>query len=213
MDDPQGARPAQQDRSRQTRDDLIEALERLLRTRDFADIGVAEVAAAAGVSPAAVYRRFEGGLTEVLFELARNKIDARVREADAGAGAVSANDLRTSLQEAALSVWEQATESAHVFRAAYLHARLRTALAKAWPDLDERSLSGFRSLLGAFRTEIKRADLNRAVATVATLYNTAFVERALFPDRLPAWSKRIDARTHAHEVAELAYSYLSTPEA
>ncbi len=208
-----GARPARQKRSQQTRDELLEALARLLRKRDFTDIGVAELAAAAGVSPGAIYRRFEGGLTEVLIELARARIDARVREADASINGLSSANLREALRAAARSVWRQATENAHIFRAAYVHARLRTALVKARPDLEERSLAGFRAMLENFRSSVKRSDFDRAVMTVAMLYNTAFLERALFPDRLPAWSKKIDAETYAVEIAELAYSYLSTSDA
>lgn len=208
--DNSGARPAKQERSRQTRANLLDALDRLLRARDFADLSVAEVAAAAGISPGAVYRRFEGGLTEMLLALARTKIEARV---DTEASISLSIGLRGALYEAALSVWRQLTESAHIFRAAYVHARLRPALVQDRPDLEERSLSGFRMLLETFRSEVKRSDFDRAVGTIALLYNTSFLERALFPDRLPAWAKGETPETYAREIAELAYGYLSTQDA
>jgi AcrR family transcriptional regulator len=208
----QGARPALQERSRKTRDGLLDALDRLLRTRDFETISVADVAAEAGVSPGAIYRRFAGGLTQVLLELSWARIEARVEEAGAGAEILSSSSLREALHKVSLAVWRQVSEGAHVFRAAYVHTRLRPGLGRR-RDLEEQSLAGFRAVLEAFRAEVRRSDFDRAVATITMFYNTVFLERGLFPDRLPTWSEQVDAETYAHEMAELAYGYLTTPDA
>lgn len=56
--DPAGALPAKQARSRATRDALIKAGRRLVETRDFDELSVAEIAQAAGCSVGAFYFRF-----------------------------------------------------------------------------------------------------------------------------------------------------------
>ncbi|MEO1136821.1 MAG: TetR/AcrR family transcriptional regulator, partial [Pseudomonadota bacterium] len=72
----QGAKPAVQARSRETRDQLMKALEALLRQKEFDEIGVAEIAAAAGVSPASVYRRYDkkDGFIPALFEFYHERL-------------------------------------------------------------------------------------------------------------------------------------------
>jgi AcrR family transcriptional regulator len=90
----QASRPAEQQRSRETRDELINALERLLRRRDFQDLSVQDLAAEAGVSPGAIYRRFEGGLIAVLFALWRATLERRAASAEARLDVGKARSLR-----------------------------------------------------------------------------------------------------------------------
>ena len=54
-----GAKPVAQKRSAETRDRILQALERLLREQDFDQLSVSEIASEAGVSVGTVYRRFE----------------------------------------------------------------------------------------------------------------------------------------------------------
>lgn len=51
-------RPVQQ-RSKKTEQALLDALERLLKTKSFQDLTVAQIASEAGVSTGAIYRRFK----------------------------------------------------------------------------------------------------------------------------------------------------------
>lgn len=214
MTDIRGAKPARQQRSRKTRDDLLHALERVLRTKDFYEISVAEVAAEAGVTAGSIYRRFEGGLIEVLFVLTWAIIEGNAQDDDISVNILSSSGLREALLQTSRTAWRQLTRNAHVFRAAYVHGHMRPELVgKPRSDLEARALSGFRIILETFRPEIKRADFDHAVVTIAMLYNTAFLERALFPDRLPAWSGEVDTETYARDVAELAYGYLTTSSA
>jgi AcrR family transcriptional regulator len=206
----QGSKPAVQERSRQTRDRIVDALERLLRKRDFGDLSVADLAEEAEVSPGAIYRRFEGGLLPVLFELYRVTLERRVRAPAADIDVAAAGELRAALRAAARAMSAQLSEHAHVYRAVYLYARLRPDVPSEAPSqVEALALSGVRDLLKAFRTEVKRGDLERATATVAYFFNPSFLERVLFPERTPKWPKLVTKDAFAVEMAELAYGYLT----
>jgi AcrR family transcriptional regulator len=210
----QTSKPAVQRRSRETRDELINALERLLRRRDFLTLTISDLATEAGVSPGAIYRRFEGGLIAVLFALWRATLERRAASPDAQLDIGKARSLRPALRRAAEIAWTQLREDAHVYRAAYLHARIRPDFKRLDGQMMEKAaLVGFRALIQAFRREVKRRDLENAAAATAYLYNTAFVERALFPERLPAWARSIGDKAFVAQVSEFAYSYLATADA
>ena len=210
----QASRPAVQKRSRETRDELINALERLLRRSDFQDLNVQDLADEAGVSPGAIYRRFDGGLIAVLFALWHTTLERRTVSEEARVDFRKARSLRSALRRAAQIAWDQLRQDAHIYRAAYLHARLHPDVKRrSAAAMEKANVAGFRALLDAFPREAKRRDLERAAEATAYLYNTAFVERALFPERLPAWARSIGDAAFVEQVAEFAYSYLATSDA
>ncbi len=208
-----GSKPAVQKRSRKTRDQIIEALDRLLRIKEFDQISVTELAEEAGVSPGSIYRRFEGGLIPVLFELCRDRIERRADEPQAQIDASAAVGLRVVLRLAAAAVWGQLSSCPHVYRAAHLQARLRPDLiGDAWKALEDSSLQSFRDIIAAFPDEVRRRDLDRAAAMVAYHFNTVFIERGLFADRSPNWRGLPDSDGFARDVADFAYGFLITAE-
>jgi AcrR family transcriptional regulator len=103
----QGSKPAVQRRSRQTRDRIVDAMDRLLLDHDFRDINVTELAAEAQVSPGAIYRRFEGGLLPVLFELYRVTLQRRAEAPEADLDLAAAGGLRPALRQFARTVWAE----------------------------------------------------------------------------------------------------------
>lgn len=210
----QASKPAVQQRSRETRDELINALERVLRRRDFEDLCVQDLAEEAGVSPGAIYRRFEGGLLAVLFALWLATLERRAASEAAQLDLGKLRTLRAALRRAAILGWEQLRADAHVYRAAYLHARLKPDFKRMNAAVMEKaSVAGFRAIVEAFPREVKRCNRERAAEATAYLFNTAFVERALFPERLPSWARSIGDAAFVEQVAEFAYSYLATSDA
>jgi AcrR family transcriptional regulator len=209
-----GSRPAVQRRSQDTRDRITDALERLLRAKDFQDIAVGELAEEAGVSPGAIYRRFEGGLASVLFELNRVTIERRAESKAAQFDPETLPSLRDALRQVARIAWDQLHSAAHVYRAAHLHARLRPdLLTVARPrDLEQRSLAAVRAILEHYRSEVRRADLDSAAAATAYFLNTLLVERALFDDMIPNWPALAAGENLAQQMADFAYGYLVTPD-
>jgi len=81
-------RPAQQARSQQTQERLLDAAEALIADKGFAEVTVAEIAARAGCSVGAVYSRFRD--KEALFHCLQDRL---VREIKATADAALAPEL------------------------------------------------------------------------------------------------------------------------
>lgn len=207
----QGSKPAFQKRSQKTRDRIVAALDRLLLKREFSEIGVNDLADEAKISPGAIYRRFEGGVLAVLFELWQVELQRVARAPEAQLELSRYADLRSALHHVAEMGWSQLHRRAHVYRAVYIHARLRPELVPSRSDaLEREALGGFRALLSAYDAEVRRSDKERAAAVIAYFFNTVMLERALFPERLPEWAKFPDSRAFASEVAELAYGYLTS---
>jgi AcrR family transcriptional regulator len=210
----QGSKPAVQRRSRQTRDRIVDAMDLLLLDHDFRDINVTELAAEAQVSPGAIYRRFEGGLLPVLFELYRVTLQRRAEAPEADLDLAAAGGLRPALRQFARTVWEQLSGKAHIYRAVYLYARLHSESASAAPaNIQAQALGGARQMLEPFHSEIARTDLDHAAAAVTYFFNTIFIERALFADRRPLLPALAEGEGFADEMAEFVFGYLTTPDA
>lgn len=208
-----GSKPALQRRSRQTRDSIVDALERLLREKDFAEISVGDLAEEAGVSPGAIYRRFEGGLVPVLLELSRVTVERRAASPAAQLDVEKIPNLREALRQVARIAWEQMRAHPHVYRAAFLHARLRPELVgEQRTDLEGQVFGGIRAILDAYRNEVGHTDLDRAAAMVAYVLNTMLVEHALFDDATPRWKALPRRASFADEMAAVAYAYLASPK-
>ena len=95
------ARPAIQARSIKTQKKLMDALEGLLRKKDFDAISVPDLAAEAGVAVGTVYRRFENkeALIPLLFELWKARSALQMETAAVEADEVASADLRQLLRD------------------------------------------------------------------------------------------------------------------
>lgn len=217
----QGAKPAVQKRSQQTRDALIGALEDLLQAREFGEISVAEIAARAGVSPASIYQRFKNkdAATAILLELNIRKVtewNAAHRE-DAMA-IIGAPTLRQAMLRLGALSWRQVEALRHIMRPAYLYSMLRPeAFGAEWrARLDAATAAGFRPLLEAHQGEIVRADLDRAASSVAGLVNMMAAGLLLHrpADGEDAANSTIPATegAFAAELADVVCGYLAMPE-
>ena len=83
-----GAKPAVQRRSQETRDKIVDALDSLLKEKDFEAISVTEIAQRASVSPASIYQRFSNrdAAVAILLELYMRRV-AEWAKSEAGGGA------------------------------------------------------------------------------------------------------------------------------
>ena len=213
----QGAKSTFQARSRATRDKLIAALEELLKTKQFDDISVAEIAAKAGVSPASIYRRFENkdAFIPVLFELYQRRIEDWTASPEAKFDPAEAPTLRDALRQIALIALRQLGQQRHILRAVHIYAHLRPDLiGQEWRALQTRMVASFSALLTLYRAEIKRADMATAAGMTAYFINTIFIERGLFwdADDVARWQLPEAGEAFAAEVADFVYGYLTTPE-
>ena len=206
-----GAKPAHQARSKQTRDKIVAALDRLLKDRPFEQVSVAEIAAEAGVSVGAVYQRFENkdALIPVLFELYRQRLD---EEAERRAGEPAPDGLRATLKAAMGQAWAMMERHGHLMRAAHLHARLRPDLVgPEWAPLIEDSRRSIQAVIEAHRADITHPDPGLAAETLTYFLNTALIEAGLYPDVGPPVAETLRGGVLADELADYAWGYLTMP--
>jgi AcrR family transcriptional regulator len=214
------AKPAVQDRSRRSRDAIVEALDGLLHEEEFAAISIAEIAERAGVSAASIYQRFSNkdAAVSILLELYMRRVTDWSQSPEGGAADVlAAPDLRAALMALGVSAWRQAEALGHVMRPAYLYSRLRPDLLGAqWSERIAQARAGFQGLLEAHRDEIRRTDLRRAAGAIAGFYNMMLVGLLLHRDDIESGpsgqelSRRPEA--FAAELADFAMGYLATPD-
>ena len=187
------------------------ALEELLRGGTFQDASVAEIAERAGVAVGSVYRRFENkdAMIPVLFDLYFDRWQAH-REALERDPVNFDTGLRGALRQAALRAWGFMTREAHILRAVHLYGRLRPELASdEWERLRKESRASFQVLLDHFADEVRRRDLDQAAEACAYFFNTAFIDRALYPDIGPAAGMKLDGETFAVTMADFAWAWLT----
>ncbi|MGD2131767.1 MAG: TetR/AcrR family transcriptional regulator [Maricaulaceae bacterium] len=206
-------KPARQKRSRETHDKLVAALEELLKTKEFDAITIAELAERAGVSTAAIYRRFanKDALIPVLFDLYLQRMDEWAR---GGAGRVSAPPptLRDGLKQVGLRAWAQVERHGHLMRPAYLHSRLHPELiGPRWAEFERRAVDGFEQFLRAYPKEVARRDVGRAASMLAYFYNVMFAGRLLHAETPAGWRLPNTAEAFADALADFALGYLTAP--
>jgi len=203
------AKPVNQDRSREKRDRILQAMDALLRQKPFAEINVAELAAAAGVSPATIYQRFSNrdATASVLLELYYRSVEewARRRRND---DVIARASLHEVLRMVARDGLRQVAELAHVMRPAYLYSRYRPDLVGPdWARLEKLSVEGFRALLNDRSDEIRVHDIDRAAGFLAYFFNMMLIGPLLHEDS--TWPLLKDPEQLASEVAAMAWQYLT----
>lgn len=204
--------PPRQARSRRTRDAIVTALEELLREGTFQAASVAEIAERAGVAVGSVYRRFENkdAMIPALFDLYFERWRAYREEQHEDPLPLDAG-LRTVLRQSALRAWGFMTREAHILRAVHLYGRLRPELASdEWDRLRKESRASFRTLLEHFSGEVLRDDLDEAAEVCAYFFNTAFIDRALYPEIGPAAGMRLDGEPFVTTMADFAWAWLTS---
>lgn len=210
----QGARKTHQNRSRKTRDKLLNALEKLLTQKDFADIGVAEIARIAGVSPASIYRRFDkkDGFITVLFDLYLERLNDWVSTPEAQLN-LEGKSLREATHMVAAGAWRQLQQQSHLLKAIYLHGRRHLDLLGDRGDLFEAGmLMAMQGIIGLYKDEVKRTDHDKAARMLAYYFNNIFIERGLFKKQTATWADPLSDEDFIAEIGEFAFAYLTTAD-
>lgn len=208
----QGAKPAVQERSRKTRAALLEAMERLLNRKPFAEITVAELAAEAGVSPASVYQRFSNrdALVAILIELYLECVETWSASPQGRLSLDGVAGIRDALERVAAQSWDMAEALGHVLHPAYLQSRLRPDLpGERWSEFESRSREGFRALLRMFPAELGGTDPEEVGEALACHFNMMLVARLLhWPE--PGRSRLPQTREdYGQLLADFACGYLT----
>lgn len=198
--------PARQQRSRATRDRLLVAAESIIREKGEPDIAMSDVAARAGCSVGALYRRFED--KEALLHALHDRWVSESR----GALESLLDPKRWEgmrIEEILDAYLHLATRITHIraglSRASLLMALRDPSFADRQNDLHRLLDRGLRRLLLDRRAEIRHPDPERAVTFVLEQLRASLMARRFgapihFPSRLSDASfiaeALVSARTH-----------------
>lgn len=214
--DPSPNRP-QQSRAIRTREKLMAALGRLLRSQEFENISVQDIAKEAGVAVGSVYSHFKDktAFLEALLASWREQVQARLKVAEeqgAAAAFRAMGNLRVALFEITKAVHAQTIENGHILRAIHTYARLHPELEEDdWATLVIRSFGPISDLLTIYADEITLKDHDRATNMLGVFFNTIFIRAALMPSDALIEAAKLDDETMIAEVTDMALGYLTLP--
>jgi AcrR family transcriptional regulator len=206
-----------QQRSAQTQERLLDALEALLEERVFEQISIQDIAAAAGVAVGTVYRRFRN--KEALLPALYRRLDERYDEwaptvwSARGAARTPADggDLRALLRTLVASHVSFYRRNAPLLRTLYLQVRIDVALAD--PAVARRRRALYESILAPVFEWFVRAGRPppspSRVRCFVLLLLSPLTERCLFPENTPASSLRMSDRRFSEELGAALYAYLT----
>ena len=208
-------KPPQQTRAIRTREKLMAALERLLRSQEFETISVQDIAKEAGVAVGSVYSHFKDktAFLEALLAYWREQVETRLETAetqDAKTAFRAMDSLRAALLEVTKAVYAQILENGHILRAVHTYARLHPDLEEDdWAALVVRSFQPIADLLTIYEADITIKDHTRATSMLGVFFNTIFIRTALMPSDALIEAANLDDEVMIEEVTEMALGYLT----
>jgi len=209
--------PPKQPRAIRTRNNLILALERLLRSDEFENISVQDIAKDAGVAVGSVYSHFKDktAFLEALLAFWREQVEAQLEIAEAQnteAALSSMGSLRAALFEAVKSVHAQTKDSGHILRAVHTYTRLHPDVGDDdWQALVVRSFAPISGLFTAYADEITTTDPDLGTRMLGFFFNTIFIRAALMPQDTLLEAAELNDEILIREATEMIYAYLTVP--
>jgi AcrR family transcriptional regulator len=167
--------------ARRTRDRLLEALEALLKTRDFDQISVAEIAAAAGVSVGSVYAHFRDKNAFLDTLLQRHRARLR-RMVEAPVETAPFPDLKDAIAAMVRAAMAQADADAHLLRAlaAYIRNAPDSDIATAL-EISDAGCLRIEAYLAPYDREIASMSVAEAANFIHWFLNSVFYRRVMSP--------------------------------
>lgn len=206
-----------QDRAIRTRENLMAALERLLRENEFENISVHDIAREAGVAVGSVYSHFKDktAFLEALLAFWRAQVESQLEIAEAQdtrAAFQAMGSLKEALREATKAVYLQTKESGHILRAVHTYARLHPeAKDDDWQALVVRTFAPISVLCEVYADDITLTDADLGTRMLGVFFNTIFIRTALMPQDTLLDAAGIDSEMMIEEVTDMVYGYLTQP--
>lgn len=207
------AKPTCQRRAQETRDQILAAMEALLKRKPFGEISVAELARKADVAPATIYQRFRNtdATASVLMELYFSKVEEWARRPRKNRALAQA-PLFDTLTSIAGDAYDQVVQLGYIMRPAYLYSRLRPDRVGAdWTRLEQLALEGFRRFVAERSAEIRVRDHAKAAALLCYFFNF-MVLGILLHGEAPQWKTLNTRKEFADSLATMACRYLVCDE-
>lgn len=204
-----------QSRAIRTREKLMQALERLLRSQEFENISVQDIAREAGVAVGSVYSHFgdKNAFLEALLSFWRDQVETQLvasEQQDTAAAFEAMGSLHAALTEMTRAVHLQMRENGHILRAVHTYTRLHPEIDDHdWQSLVVRSFAPFADLFTVFADEISVSDQALATRMLGFFFNTIFIRAALMPQDTLLEAAELDDEILIREVTDMAYGYLT----
>lgn len=210
---------AQQKRAIATRENILDALERMLEMHEFEAISIAELAREAGVAVGSVYSHFKDkdALLPGLLDRQLERVKARIAELEEhgtvdgiSLKAPMEGGLRGSIEYSIQGAYRQITQTKGLRRALMTYRRLNPDLTIPVADrLAEQAFDAVVQQLELHKDDIVHEDIREAAKMVNYFINVMFLDqvvflRSPFPEDLrPSHEAMIEAYT------DMVYNYLT----
>ncbi len=205
------ARPAQQARAHRTSDAIMEAGRALLRERDFADVTVADIARAAGVSVGGFYARFEG--KEALLHVLSGEIMsdcATTLDRALSPGRMAGASVEVVIRAYVRVMIRKFSEHRNAIVQVIRHARAGDPLhGLAVRDFNDRVHGRLIALLQERRAEIAHPDPDLAM-NVGLFLVSAGAREAILADALRAYPVTVNDDRLIEELTRAYVAYLGS---
>ncbi len=211
---PAGALPAKQNRSQETARRIVDAMEALLREKSFDQLTMTEIARHAGLTPGAIYRRFENkdALLPHIFDRYRAILGEWLRRVSAEKVIAKTKSLAEAVELVIRETLAAFKNNAHIFRTVHLYGRLHPE----WrPDLADpaanRGFAPLDAIVDHFSMEtpsLRREDVN----FIGHVIISSIGERTLYPENLPAAALRMSDRRFVLSLSQMIVAWLRRTE-
>jgi AcrR family transcriptional regulator len=203
-----------QDRSKDTQEKLLSALESLLEERFFEQITIRDIALRAELSPATIYRRFQNkeALLPILYERYDHSLGEWASSIWQGKRLEEYGDLKSRIRWVVEEHVRFYKEFAHILRTLYIYNRLHGEISL--PNLDVTRRNIYKTILDPIWECLEQKDqLNltgNKVRYLILILLTTINERFLFGDNKPSSILKIDEKVFVRELTIALKAYLET---
>jgi AcrR family transcriptional regulator len=201
-----------QDRSKDTQEKLLTALESLLEERFFEQITIRDIALRANLSPASIYRRFQNkeALLPILYERYDQSLGKWANSIWQGKSLEVHRDLQSRIEWVVKEHARFFKEYAHILRTVYIYNRLHGELSL--PDVDATRRDIYQKILDpVWECLAQKAQVNltpNKARFLILFLITTINERFLFGENKPSSILKIDEEVFVEELTIALGAYL-----
>ena len=203
-----------QDRSKDTQEKLLTALESLLEERFFEQITIRDIAQRAGLSPGTIYRRFQNkeALLPILYERYDQRLGKWASSIWQGKSLEAYCDLKSRINWVVKEHVRFYKESAPILRTVYIYNRLHGEVSLPNVDVTRRDI--YKVMLDPIWECLEqKAQSNltsNKVRCLILILVTTINERFLFDENTPSSILKLDEKVFVRELTIALKAYLET---
>lgn len=203
-----------QDRSKDTQEKLLSALESLLEEQFFEQITIRDIALRAELSPATIYRRFQNkeALLPILYERYDHSLEAWASSIWQGKSVNKRCDLESRIDRVVREHVRFYKEYAHILRTVYIYNRLHGEILL--PNVEVTRQDIYQTILDpiweCLEQKAQESLTANKVRCFILILLTTINERFLFGENKPSSILKLDEKDFVKELTIALKAYLET---